>query len=175
MTYEWFSMTRTIGLAAYATAMLACLVHWARLRRAGKSPSIFGGLAGVELILLLDMAFDWRWKLHDFGMRQAIADGAYGNRRTPQVVLLVVLFAVLASGVGLTANRLRKRPGAAIAASGTLASVGSWCCEAVSYHDLDRLLYFHVGKTMLVALLWVGLSGITCMGVWLDWRSYRLG
>jgi len=134
---------------------------------------VYAALAGVQFALLLDMTFDWRWKLHEYGMRAAIAEGAYGQRRAPQLVALVILAAVLiVCGVAIL-YRFRHRAGVALAVTATLLSVGLWCSEAISYHFLDRVLYLMIGKAMLVSFLWLGLAVITCCGLCRDALSQR--
>jgi hypothetical protein len=127
----------------------------------------------VQFGLLLDMAFDLRWKVHDFWMREAMASGVYDRRRLPQMLALglLALGAALASAAIL--YRYRSRIGVASAMMGTLLSVGLWSCECVSFHFVDQVFYHLVGKLMLVSLLWVALAAITCSGVWLDMRLSR--
>lgn len=171
MISQWFSVTRTIGLAAYAVSLLSCLMRWAKCRQDRQSGRIFAVLTSVQLALLLDMAFDWRWKLHDYGMRVAMMRGIYGERRAPQLLTLEVMAAILFVAVAMVLYRFRHRVGATLALTGTMLSVGLWCSEALSYHFFDRILYVMVGKAMLVSFLWCGLALVTCLGVWKDGSS----
>jgi hypothetical protein len=168
MISQWFSVTRTIGLAAYTVSLLACLMRLARCYRDSQSRRIFAVLAGVQLALLLDMAFDWRWKLHDYGMRTAMVGGIYGERRAPQLLILVILAAILLACCSAILYRLRHRRGLGLtlASIGTMLSLGLWCSEALSYHFFDQVLYRTVGKAMLVSFLWCGLAALTCFGAW---------
>ena len=170
--HEWLSPTRTAGLVAYTVSSLACAARWAHCRRNRLPSRAFGAFAAVQLGLLLDMAFDWRWKLHDFWMREAMASGVYDRRRLPQMLALglLALGASLASAAIL--YRCRRRVGVALAMTGTLLSVGLWCSESISLHLMDRVFYHQVGKVMLVSLLWVALAALTCLGVWLDMRMF---
>jgi hypothetical protein len=173
--HEWLSPTRSAGLVAYAISLLACAVRWANCRKNRISSQPFGVLAIVQLGLLLDMAFDWRWKVHDFWMREAMATGVYDRRRLPQMLALglLVLGAALASAA--IWHRFRRRMGIALALAGTVLSMGLWFCEGISLHFVDRFFYHPVGGLMLVSLFWVVLAVMTCFGVWLDMRrSCRL-
>jgi hypothetical protein len=171
--HEWLSPTRTAGLAAYAISSLACAARWANCRRNRIPSRPFGVLAAIQLGLLLDMAFDWRWKVHDFWMRKAMASGVYDLRRFPQTLALGLLIFGASLACAAIVYRCRNRPGAALALCGTLLSVGLWCCESISLHAVDRVFYHLVGKLMLVSLLWVVLAVVTCFGVWLDMRLSR--
>ena len=164
-------MTRVMGVSAYTVALVACIWRWWRSGQSQRRDEVFGVLAAVQLALLLDMIFNLRWKLHEFFMDEAMAHGVYGLRRQPQLLALVLLVGAAAMGCGWMVLRLRHRPGAAIAVVGTLLSVGLRCAEVLSYHDLDAVLYFTIGKMMMVSILWIGLTGLTCVGAWMDGRS----
>lgn len=169
MLYEWFSVTRTIGLIAYTVALVVCLsalLGWARGRRDRETGITLVALAGLQLALLLDKAFNWRWQIHEYWMRAAMVEGVYGRRRPFQLVVLGVLAAVLVAGAVWILHRFRRRPGLRIAIVGTLLSFGLWGCEAVSYHYFDRVLFFEVGHAMFVSFLWAGCALLTTIGVW---------
>jgi hypothetical protein len=171
---EWLSPTRSAGLAAYTASLLACGLGWANGRRKHLQVRPFGVLAAVQCGLLLDMVFDWRWKIHEFWMQEAMAVGVYGQRRRPQALVLGLLVLAATLGLLLVLARFRGRVGLAIAMAGTLVSVGLWFCESVSLHMVDQIFYFMVGKVMFVSLLWVGVALTTCFGVWLDVRDRSL-
>jgi len=166
--HEWLSPTRLTGLAAYTASLLACTWRWVTYRERDVSRRLYAVLAGVQLCLLLDMAFDWRWKLHDLGVRVTTGLGVYGLRKTPQLLALAVLFLTLALFSILIFSKFRRRFGVALALTSTLLSVGIWCVECVSLHYLDEVLYRVVGVGMMVSLVWAGLSLVTCLGIWLD-------
>ena len=132
---------------------------------------MFGVLAAVQLVLLLDIAFNLRWRLHDFFMQEAMAHGVYGLRRPPQLLALCTLIGVSTLCCAFILSRFRRRRGAAIAVAGTLLSVALRCAEVLSYHDLDAVLYAQVGKVMMVSILWTALTLLTYLGVWIDGRS----
>jgi len=168
--YEWFSPTRIVGLTAYTISVLGCVAGLENCRKSGVPGRLFVLLTGVQLVLLLDMAFDWRWKIHGFWVREALALGVYDQRRSPQVLALAVLS--LAMVLAVVFCRFRRRVGVALALTGTLLSVGLWCCECISWHFVDQFLYHLAGKVMVVSLLWFSLAVVTCFGVWLADRSH---
>jgi hypothetical protein len=167
-TFESLSMTRIVGLATYAGAAVACAWRWRNSHRSGTA---FGVLAAAQVLLLVDIAFNLRWKLHEFFMQAAMARGLYGERRSPQLFILILLIAAAIAGCVLILRRFHRRLGAAIAVASTLLSMALRCAEVLSYHNLDAILYHPVGKIMLVSVLWIGLTLLTCFGVWIDARS----
>jgi len=142
-------------------------------RKSGRSGRPFALLAAVQLFLLLDMAFDWRWKIHGLFDQSAMTLGVYGERRPPQVMALLVLFGVLVLAAIWIYLRFRGRPGLAMAVTGTVLSVGVTCCEGISYHYVDLVFYHMIGSVMAVSLVWIGLALFTCWGLLLDRRSQR--
>jgi hypothetical protein len=128
-------------------------------------------VACVQLFLLLDILFDWRWKIHEFEDGKASGIGMYQLRRMPQEIASIVLLLGLAFFVIWIIRRFRNRIGAALTMTGTLLSVGLWICEVISFHDTDRILYHSFGGLMAIALLWLSLAAVTCYGVWMDGRS----
>lgn len=155
----------------FSVSLLACAFRWARMRERGALRHAFAVLASLQGVLLLDIAFDWRWKLHAFWADEAQASGVYGERRGPQLLLLNILLVVMTLVSIWVVYRLRFRLGLALAVTGTLGSIGVWCCEAVSYHFVDAVFYRMLGGVMLVSLLWVCLMVLTCVGVWLAGRA----
>jgi hypothetical protein len=173
MLSEWFSITRTIGLIAYTVSFAACLLCWIRSTETRAKASILPLLAGVQLTLLLDMIFDLRWRVHEFWMRQAMADGLYGERRGPQFLTLAGLAILLAIFAIFLFMRFRSSKGLRLAIFGTTLSVGLCFGEAVSYHNADRVLHASIGGAMVVSFLWCGLSAFTCIGLWMYMRDLK--
>jgi hypothetical protein len=136
--------------------------------------ALFAVLSGVQLALLLDMVFEWRWKLHALEIRTAMAYGIYDSRRLPQLLALAALITGAVFCSILILARLRRR-GAAIALVGTLLSLGLWWVEVLSYHSIDMVLYRMIGKAMLVGFIWIGFALVTCLGVWIDSRDFPAG
>jgi len=172
-SYEWFSPTRITGLTAYTCAMVACAVESVKCRRAGVPFRVFTILTGIQFVLLLDMAFDWRWKIHEFWMREALDLKLYDQRRPPQLLALAALGLILVLGCVLVWRQFRQRPGVSLALTGSLFSVELWCCECLSYHFVDVVLYRTVGKLMAITLVWIGLAAVTCLGAWMDGREIK--
>ena len=174
--FDGLSMTRGVGFAAYASAVAVCAWRWWRDRQNDRqsdqrSGGVFGVLAALQIVLLLDIAFNLRWKLHEFFMQEAMDHGVYGLRRSPQLFALWILIGASALCCALIVSRFRRRPGAAIAVAGTLLSVALRCAEVLSYHYLDAVLYAQAGKVMVVSILWMALTLLTCLGVWIDGRK----
>src|SRR5271165_5800945 len=168
---EWLSATKMTGLAAYTTALAACIWRWATCEKRGVTGQLFAGLAAVQFGLLVDMAFDLRWKLHGFVDDAALAAGVYDQRSMPQLLALVVMSLALVLVSIFILHRFHRRLGAGLALTGTFVSVGLWCCECISYNYVDSLLYYSIWKVMVVGLLWIGVALVTCVGVWLDGLS----
>jgi hypothetical protein len=168
LDHEWFSPTRTVGLSATTVSFLACGWGWLHRRKERAWCRSFAWLMLLQLCLVLDMAFDGRWKLHDLGIRIAVSLGVYSQRSTPQLLALLFLFLAIAYLSALVLYRSRARVGLALAGIGTMLSVGLCFCESVSYHTVDAFLYHLVGTIMRVGWIWIGFSTITCLGVWID-------
>ena len=173
MLSEWFSVTRTIGLISYTVTLAVCSMQWMRARQTHRPAKLFAVLGSVQLALLLDMAFDWRWQLHEYWMRQAIVHGVYAERRQPQLLALIALASVLIVCTAVLLIRFRHEKGKALALAGTALSVGLCIGEAISYHDLDRVLHATIGGAMVVAYLWAGLSALTCLGLWMHAGKWK--
>lgn len=169
------SLTRIAGVIAYAAGLAFCTGRWRQLRRDGQGRRLFGSLALVQLVLLLDIVFNWRWKLHAMVDWAAAGLGVYELRRGPQLLALCGLAALAVLLALLIVVRFRGRMGAALALGGTLLSVVLRGVEVVSYHNADAVLYASVGGVMIVGLAWITLALATCLGVWIDAWSYRLG
>jgi hypothetical protein len=170
---QWFSLTRMVGMAAYAASCTACAARSATFHKKGRPHRLFAVLAAVQLFLLLDMIFDWRWKIHELFDQSASTLGVYGERRPPQVIVLSILFIVLVFAAIWIYRRFRGGPGLAMAVIGTVLSVGVTCCEGISFHYLDLIFYHMVGGVMMVGLVWIGLCLFTCYGVLIDGRNQR--
>jgi hypothetical protein len=175
---DGFGPTRLTGLLSYAVSLGACVWRWRVVQRGGVRSGFRNGagrgvyllLALVQAALVLDMLFDIRWKLHAFFMGEAQAHNVYGERREPQLIVLLVLAGVWIAAAAWIARRFRGRPGIILATAGTMLSAALWFSEMLSYHYLDLVLYHMVGKLMLVSLVWGTFAAITCSGIWLDGR-----
>jgi hypothetical protein len=173
--HDWFSPTRVAGLLSYAASFTACVVRGVNCRKNWPSSRPYSIIGGIQLFLLLDIAFDWRWKIHEFWGNDAMQHGLYSERRPPQLIAIVLLLVIVGFASISIGARFRRRRGAGLAVAATIVSVGLWCCEAISYHYIDLIFYHMVGRMMVVSFLWIFMAMITCFGVWLDGRNPRTG
>ena len=163
----WLNPTRAVGLLAYGTAVTCCGVAWIRSksRRASQLAVV---LTLIETLLLLDIAFSWRWMLHDLIGGFAQRHNEYGARRVPQVIAVSILVGVLVLGLFSTWRFFRGRFGHLLAVSGVILSLVVWCTEVVSLHSVDRLLYYSLGNVMAVSIPWILACAMTSIGILLD-------
>jgi hypothetical protein len=169
-----WSITRKLGFAAYAGASFFCGVVWLgfrrqRRRRTGLSHLAFV-LAAIELVLALDMIFEWRLAFHTFCVNLLMKYNLYQERRPFQAALLVTLGCVLLLFSGSAIRRYRARGGALLAVGGISMSIGLWVLEIISMHEVDQALYHLVKGVMVIAPLWVSACAITVLGVWIEAR-----
>ena len=165
---DGLSATRILGLTAYGIALVVCLAKSVGRGTKGGWRRLYWTLTLAELGLLLDIAFDWRWKLHDLFMHAAMAEDVYGERRMPQRLALVLVTAVTAGVAAWVLWKLRSRRGVALAAAATVLSIALHGVEMISYHGMDAILYRMAGGVMVVSFLWAALALVTCAGVWMD-------
>jgi hypothetical protein len=159
---EWLNSTRAVGLLAYGTASTCCFVAWMRARSRREDGHLALLLMLIESTLLLDMAFNWRWMLHQLLMDLAQHAHEYAVRRTPQVIVLIVLVVL----IGLRAvRRLSRGRGIALALSGAVLSLALWCTEVISLHQVDHVMYHRLGPIMTVSLLWMVACLMTSTGI----------
>ncbi|WP_263359251.1 hypothetical protein [Acidicapsa ligni] len=166
------SSTQICGVVGYGMSLLACAVAWIQYNKSGRRESWLTAVAIAQLLLLLDMIFNWRWMLHEFWMRRAQSEGVYQLRRSPQLIALLVLAAAVIGVVIWVSKRFRGMPAAAMATVGTLLSVGLWCAETLSYHYLDAVFHAMLGGVMAIGLLWLGLGLFTSFGLLKDSRRF---
>jgi hypothetical protein len=166
---EWLNPTRATGLVAYGTAVTCCGIAWIRTK-ARRASQLAVVLMLIESALLLDMAFNWRWKLHQALMDFAIRRHEYAQRGLPQLIVVTLLGALLLFGWFVAWRALRGRGTTLVAVSGAVLSLVLWCIEVVSLHAVDHVLYYSVGGVMAVSLLWILSCSVTSIGVLLDLR-----
>jgi hypothetical protein len=172
---DWLTPTRASGLAAYGTAVTCCAIAWLRTRGRGTDAQLPAVLTLMESALFLDIAFNWRWMLHQILMDLAQRAHEYDVRRLPQLIVIVCLAVLLILGLVVAWRFFRGRPGAQLAVSGVLMSLVLWGTEVVSLHAVDHVLYHPLGNLMMVSLLWVSASLVTSIGVLVDSRQIRSG
>jgi hypothetical protein len=162
---EWLNPTRAVGLLAYGTATICCGIAWVRAKNQGQDWHLPALLTLIESVLLLDIAVNGRWMLHAFVGDFARHRHEYELRKEPQVIALEILAALLLWGLFAAQRVLRGKAGDRLAVSGILLSVVVWCVEVVSLHDVDHILYHHVGKWMVVSALWILACLMTSFGM----------
>src|SRR5271166_5451131 len=107
---EWLNPVRASGMAVYLIAAALCGVAWVRARRDKQVARLAVILGILNLGLFFDIAFNWRWKLHDLLQGQAMADQWYNQRHWPQVESLAVLGGLLLIGIGVVGRRFSSTP-----------------------------------------------------------------
>jgi hypothetical protein len=162
---EWLNPTRAVGLLSYGTAATCCGIAWVRNRAQRRDWRVAALLTLIESTLLLDIAFNWRWRLHQFVGEVAQRRHEYELRHEPQSIALVILAALLLLGLFVTQRFFRREPGAHLAVSGSLLSVAVWCVEVVSLHVVDHILHHLIGKWMVVSALWILACSMTSIGI----------
>jgi hypothetical protein len=161
----WASPTREAGIGSHLMAAAACGAAWLRGGRTCRLPLSIGLL---ELFLLLDAAFNWRWIVHGLLVNAAMEQHLYGERKAPQELILGVLFAVTMATIVVTLRHLRGRSGACLSICGALISAAFWMIEVISLHATDAILQHALGPIMLVALVWIVSSSMIVVGILWD-------
>jgi hypothetical protein len=167
----WLTPTRATGMVVYGAAMVCCGMVWAKCRGRSAISQLAALLAAIEGALLLDMIFNWRWRLHGQLMDLAQRWNEYDLRRSPQRIAIFVLMIFFAVGVITALRVFRGRSGALLAVFGVLLSIVLWCTEVVSLHALDHVLYHFLGPLMLVSLVWIFAGLATSVGILIDARQ----
>ena len=158
--------TRALGFASYSGATAACA--WAWRRTAQKQA--WGTLGLIQLILLLDLVFKWRWKLHDWAVVHAVADNLYDERRWPQKIVLALVFAAMIVLALRLWRHFAGSSGLVLAVVATIFSVALRLAELISWHKSDAILHAPVAGAMVVTFLWFGLGAATAAGAWIALR-----
>jgi hypothetical protein len=122
----------------------------------------------LELFLLFDAAFNWRWILHGLLVNAAMGHHLYGERKLPQELALGLLVAATIAAMALTLRYFRGWWSACLSICGALLSVVFWLVEVISLHATDAILERTSGPYKLVALMWIGSSAMTAVGILQD-------
>jgi len=165
MAMVWAHPDRQVGMASHLVAGVACGVVWAR---SGRAPRLALVLGLLELFLLLDAAFNWRWQIHGRLVSAAMARHLYGGRKLPQELVLGLLLGAVAAAMIFVFRRYRGRPGACVAVCGALISAAFWLIEVISLHQTDAVLEHSVGPIMRIALVWIVSTLMTAIGILRD-------
>jgi heme A synthase len=153
-------------MAAYLVAAALCGVAWVRARRDKPVATRLAVILGIlNMALFFDIAFNWRWKLHDLLQGQAMADQWYNQRHWPQVESLAVLGVLLLVGMGAAGRRFSSTPGVVLAIWGALLSIGAWSTEVISLHATDMVLHYSIGPLMIVNFVWMLACTMTSIGI----------
>ncbi len=160
----WLTPVKASGLAAYLMASAACAatVLLSVDRRIVRLASI---LCALDLFLVSDIAFNWRWKLHDQLSWSAITHHWYAFRTGPQIAALAFLAIMLLLAAVSLGRRLSSIRGGRLALCGALLSIGSWFTEVISLHAIDAILYRSVGPLMVVCFIWMLAAITTTAGI----------
>ena len=161
----WLTPTRIIGLASTLFAAIACCVAWTKNREFPQVHRLSAALVLVEAALLVDMAINGRWLIHQWIDEQAIAGGSYNHRGGPQIAGLAILCTVTLVGLGVAFALFRGRRGALLASIGALISLGFWCVEVISLHSVDAVLYDMTFGVMPITMVWIISSLMTGVGI----------
>ena len=161
---EWLTPVKTSGLAAYLIASVVCAAtavraSQKRLRR------FAAALCIIDLGLLLDIAFNWRWKLYDSLKEDAMSHHWYYERSGPQIAALLFLSIVLLVAAVFLSHKFASVRGAPLAVCGSILSIACWLTEIVSLHATDAVLYRSVGPLMVISFVWLLACLMTAVGV----------
>jgi hypothetical protein len=169
----WLNATRIIGLSAYLLALVSCAIAWAYGHGAAHKRRLAAVIGALEAALLLDMALDGRWWLHDLLENELIARRLYPLREGPQVVALGILGIGAVAGIGWALWSFRGRAGASLAACGAVLSLACWGVEVISLHGVDLVFYREIYGVKLVAGVWIACALMTGMGILWDTRAIK--
>jgi len=167
----WLNPTRIIGLTACTFALALCVFAWAGGHGTARQRRLAAVIGVLEAALLLDMALNGRWLLHDLLENESMTRNLYAQRADPQLAALGLLGVAAMAAVGLVLWHFRNRTGAALAGGGVVLSLTCWCVEVVSLHTVDRVLYREIYGVKPVCLVWIACSLITGAGILWDMRE----
>jgi len=173
LNWFWSNPTRATGVTAYGVALACCIWAWSRAKGDAAKSQLAALLAVCEGCLLLDMAFNLRWSLHQMFMDEAQTLAVYASRRGPQALALLVLVGVFLFGLWMASQRFHGRVGALLAVSGALLSIALWCTEVVSLHQVDHIFYRSIGSLFTVSFLWIIACTLTSVGVLIESKRPR--
>ena len=126
---EWLNPTRAVGLLAYGTATICCGIAWMRAKIQGQDWRLAALLTLIESVLLLDIAFDWRWMLHAFVGDFARRRHEYELRHEPQLIALVISGSVFVVGPACRPTLLSRQGWCSSGGIGNLAVSGCVVCR----------------------------------------------
>jgi hypothetical protein len=166
------SPTQESGIVSHLLAMVECGIAWTSSRRANRLTTALGLL---ELFLLLDAIFNWRWILHDFLAHAAMERGVYDERTLPQEIVTILLAGATLVAAATTIRHSWGRPGACLAICGGLISAEFWATEVISLHAMDLILERRLGPMLIISSVWIVSSALIMFGVLWDARALPRG
>lgn len=164
------SPNQEAGIASHLLAAVACGVVWTKSRGQNRLTATLGLL---ELFLLFDAVFNWRWILHGFLVKTAMELSVYDERTLPQEVLTALLASATLVAAATTIRHSWNRPGACLAICGGLISAEFWAIEVISLHAIDLILERMVGPMLIIASVWIVSSALIMLGVLWDAKASR--
>lgn len=167
-TVTSISPTQEAGIASHLLAAVACGVVWTKSRGQNRLTATLGLL---ELFLLFDSVFNWRWILHGFLVKTAMDQSVYDERTLPQEVLTGLLAIATLVAAATTIRHSWNRPGACLAICGGLISAEFWAIEVISFHAIDLILERKVGPMLIIASVWIVSSALILLGVLWDAKA----
>ena len=129
----------------------------------------------LELLLLCDALFNWRWILHDFLVHAAIERSVYNERALPQEIVTALLASATLVAAVMVVRHSWNNPGACLAICGGLISAEFWAMEVISLHALDLILERRIGPILIISSVWIVSSALIMFGVLWDTRDLRRG
>jgi len=145
---------------------------WSRLDEIPRAKSSDGDTGLLELFLLFDAVFNWRWNLHRFLVKTAMEQAVYDERTLPQEVLTALLASATLVAASVAIRHFWNRPGACLAICGGLISAEFWATEVISLHAIDLILERMVGPMLIIASVWIGSSVLIMLGVLWDAKAF---
>ena len=161
---EWLTPVKASGMAAYLIASAACAIGAARAADS-RIRRLAAVLCILDIGLLLDIAFNWRWKLYNSLKGDAVNHPWYNQRSGPQMVVLLALAVALIVSAAWLSRRFASARGAPLAICGALLSIGCWLTEVISLHATDAILYRHIGPLMIISFVWILGCAMTAAGI----------
>jgi nitrate/nitrite transporter NarK len=149
--------TQAMGLGAFFTAFI--LASTAVTAYQGVERKVWVCIAAANALCVLEVLLGTRHALHDIADGYLRLFGLHAGRRSLQAYILLVLTVVVASTLVWIARgslyAAIRRARARAAATATLATSTIFAVETVSLHQIDAVLYRHVGPVLVIGWLWV--------------------
>lgn len=141
--------TQVAGILAFAGAALVCFrVRW--------------WLIGtINATLALECLFGIRHRIHDLAVKAM--GPLYADRADFQIGLIGFSLTLFAGSAILLLGR-KQRSAPRLVTAATLLAIALFSIEIISLHDIDAMLYRHVGGVMVIGWMWLALGLSTVIG-----------